>query len=167
MNLRSLIEKRIREAQEQGKFRNLKGEGAALHQEDNPFEDPEMRIAYKVMSNAGFAPAWVELMKEIDAETARAERIWADYRAHRKTQTNNIHRGTVARFAELVAEVDAARDRALARLQKRWEEINKKINYLNATVPVEGLKRSPLRIDRQREKFEWEFPLLGGVISRR
>ncbi len=167
MNLISLIERRIQEAQREGKFQKLEGEGAPQELDENPFEDPEMRIAYKVMSNAGFAPAWVELMKEIDAETARAERIWTDYRAHRKTQTNNIHRGTVARFVELVTEVDAARDRALARLEKRWEEINKKINYLNATVPVEGLKRSPLRIDRQREKFEWEFPLLGGVISRR
>ena len=165
MNLRELVERRIQDAWEKGKFRNLRGAGAPQSIEENPFEDPEMRLAYKVLSNAGFAPPWVELAKEIDAEEAAAKRVWEDYRAHRRAQMEEIHRGSVARFAELVSELDDARDRALRRLEKRWSETNKKISYFNAEVPTDNLKRAPLDIARRRERFEREFPRLGGILS--
>lgn len=167
MNLRSLIDRRIREAQEQGKFRNLSGEGAPQDLEDNPFEDPEMRLAYKVMSNAGYCPPWMQLIKDLDADLDAAELVWEDYRSHRRRQMDGVHRSTVAYFAEMVAEIDATRGRALDRLEKRWTEINRKISYLNATVPSEGLMKVPLSVDRKRRRFEMEFPLLGGMISRR
>lgn len=167
MNLRDVIERKIRKAQEEGKFRNLQNEGAALDLSENPFEDPEMRVAYKVLSNAGYCPPWIDLMKEIDADMAEAARARDQYRAQRERQMRNVHRGSVARFAELIAEIDAGRDRALARQEKRWAEINKQINHLNATVPIEGLRRIPIRIDRERERFGRDFPLLRGITSGR
>jgi DnaJ family protein C protein 28 len=166
MNFRTVVERRIQDAWEKGKFRNLRGEGKPQDLEENPFEDPEMRLAHKVLSNAGFAPPWVELMKDIDRDTATAARVWEDYRAHRRRQMDAIHRGSVARFAELVAELDEARSRALGRLEKRWLEINQKISHLNAEVPSESLKRAPLDIEKRRRSFEHEFPLLGGMMRR-
>lgn len=167
MNFLNVVEQRIQEAREQGKFKNLKGEGAPQEIEDNPFENPEMRLAHKVLSNAGFCLPWLELMKEIDADVSRAERVWEDYRAHRRAQMEGVHRGAVARFAETVAEIDAARNRALTRLESRWTEINKKVADLNATVPSESLQRIPVQIAEKRRQFEWDFPLLGGVVSNR
>lgn len=167
MNLRELVERRIQDAWEKGKFLNLRGEGTPQKLEENPFEDPEMRLAYKVLSNAGFAPSWVELAKELDAEETAAKRVWEDYRAHRRRQMAEIHRGSVARFAELVSELDDARDRALQRLERRWHETNKKISYFNAEVSTDNLKRPPLNVARRRERFEREFPRLGGILSAR
>jgi len=165
MNLRSLVEHRIEEARNKGKFKNLKGEGAPQQMEENPYEDPEMRVAHKILSNAGFCPPWIELTKEIDADEARALRIWDEYRAHRRRQMDAIHRGAVTHFAELIADLDGKRDRALGRLETLWLETNKKINYLNATVPSDSVKRIPIAIPRQRQRFEREFPRLGGVAS--
>lgn len=167
MNLRDVIERKIRKAQEEGKFRDLQNEGAALDLSENPFEDPEMRVSYKVLSNAGYCPPWIDLMKEIDADVAEAARAREQYRAQREHQMRNVHRSSVARFAELIAAIDAARNRALARLEKRWAEINKKVDHLNATVPIEGLRRFPIRIDRERERFGREFPLLRGITTAR
>ena len=161
-----LVEQRIREAQEEGKFKNLSGEGAPLDVEENPFEDPERRLGYKILRNAGYCPPWMDLLKEIDADIAAAQRMWEDYRAKRRSQMDAVHRGTVMHFAEMVEELDSTRDRALRRLETRWSEINKKINHFNAIVPVESLRRLPLRVDRQREQFEREFPLLGGIVRR-
>lgn len=165
MNLRSLIERRIQEAQEEGKFRNLPNEGRRLDLTDNPFEDPEMRMAYKVLSNAGYPLPWMDLMKEVDAGVAVAEHVWEDYRVHRKRQMSSIHRGSVERFAETVAAIDNDRNRALTRLTKRWEDLNGKILRLNVEVPSDSLRRVPIRIERQRDRFETEFPLLGGLVG--
>lgn len=167
MNLRSLVERRIEEARDKGKFKNLKGEGAPQQIEENPYEDPETRVAYKILSNAGFCPPWIELTKQIDADEARAVRIWDEYRAHRRRQMDAIHRGTVTHFVELIADLDGKRDRVLGRLEKLWLETNKKINYLNATVPSDSVKRMPIGIPNRRQRFEREFPRLGGIASGR
>jgi hypothetical protein len=167
VNLRELVERRIQEALDRGKLDNLSGEGAPLRIEENPFEDPETRMAYKVLSNAGYCPPWMDLMKDIDRDMARAQRTWDDYRTYRRRQMAGIHRGSVARFAELVTELDGMRNRTLRRLEERWADINKSIARLNAEVPSDSLSRTPLDIKTQRARFERDFPLLGGMMGER
>ncbi|MDQ3855526.1 MAG: DUF1992 domain-containing protein [Chloroflexota bacterium] len=165
--MRDVVERRIRDAQEQGKFRDLAGKGKPQDIQDNPFEDPEMRLAYKILSNAGFAPPWVELSNEIEADLQAAERVWEHYRSQRRRQMDAVHRSSVTRFAELVTELDAARDRVLDRLLKRWSEVNRKIAHFNATVPSESLQKRTVSVQRERRKFELEFPLLAGYLRDR
>jgi hypothetical protein len=62
-----LVEERIRKAKEKGAFENLEGKGKPLDLSENPFEPPEMAMAYRMLKNAGFAPYWAELGKDIDA----------------------------------------------------------------------------------------------------
>lgn len=164
MNLRDLIERRIQDAQREGKFRNLEGEGTPQDLSEDPFEDPEMRVAYKVLRNAGFSLPWMELMKEIDAELTRADRMWTDYGHHRRAQMQSVQRSTVVRFGELVAQVDEDRAAALRRLEERWTEINRRITHLNATVPSDALHRPQLNLAELRARFTREFPPLGGVL---
>ena len=64
----SLIDQKIREAMEQGEFDDLPGKGEPIDLSENPFEDPDMRTAHRMLRNAGFAPAWIEERKDIDAE---------------------------------------------------------------------------------------------------
>src|SRR5579872_3748771 len=66
-----IAERKIREALEEGAFENLEGAGAPLDLSQNPFEDPSDRMAYRLLKNNGFAPAWIEEVKEIEAETGR------------------------------------------------------------------------------------------------
>lgn len=62
----SIAEQRIREAQEQGAFENLPGSGKPLQLEDESHIPEDLRMAYKVLRNAGFLPPEVAERKEID-----------------------------------------------------------------------------------------------------
>src|ERR687884_613875 len=63
----SLAEQRIREAQERGDFEDLPGHGKPLDLDDNPFAG-ELAAGFRILKNAGFAPSWIEIDKEIRAE---------------------------------------------------------------------------------------------------
>lgn len=51
-----IAERKIREAMEEGAFEQLEGEGRPLDLEVNPFEDPSLRMAHRLLRNNGFAP---------------------------------------------------------------------------------------------------------------
>ena len=72
---RFIAERKIREAMEEGAFQHLEGAGKPLDLQENPFEDPSLRMAHRLLKNNGFAPAWIEEAKEIarDVERLRAE----------------------------------------------------------------------------------------------
>jgi len=46
----------------------LPGKGEPINLRENPFEDPDRRTVHRLLRNAGFAPAWIEERKDIDAE---------------------------------------------------------------------------------------------------
>lgn len=60
-----IAEERIREAMNRGEFDNLPGAGKPLSLEDDSLVPPELRVAYKVLKNAGCIPPELELRKEI------------------------------------------------------------------------------------------------------
>jgi len=66
-----IAERKIREAMEEGAFDHLDGIGKPLDLTENPFEDPSSRMAHRLLRNNGFAPAWIEEAKEIEAESRR------------------------------------------------------------------------------------------------
>ncbi len=66
-----IAERKIREAMEEGAFDHLDGAGKPLDLNENPFEDPSDRLTYRLLKNNGFAPAWIEEAKEIEAESRR------------------------------------------------------------------------------------------------
>lgn len=63
--IQSIAEQRIREAQEAGEFDNLPGAGQPLVIEDLSHVPPELRMAWKVLKNAGCLPEEVANRKEI------------------------------------------------------------------------------------------------------
>jgi len=66
MDLTAVIaERKILEAMEQGEFDDLPGKGKPLDLSDDPMVPEELRVAFKVMKNAGFLPPELELHKEI------------------------------------------------------------------------------------------------------
>jgi hypothetical protein len=64
----SIAERKIREAMSEGAFDNLTGKGRPLNLEENPYEDPSLRMAHRLLRNNGFAPAWVEEAKDLEQE---------------------------------------------------------------------------------------------------
>jgi hypothetical protein len=62
-----IAENRIMEAIEAGLFDNLQGRGQPLNLEDDSHIPPELRMAYKILKNAGCLPPELELRKEVVA----------------------------------------------------------------------------------------------------
>ncbi len=63
--LRRIAEERIKQAIKDGEFDDLKGKGKPLELKEDPFVPEELRLAYKILKNAGFLPPELELRKEI------------------------------------------------------------------------------------------------------
>lgn len=61
----NLVERRIREAQERGEFDDLPGKGRPLDLSENPFADPSLGPAFRMLKNAGVAPAFIQERKEL------------------------------------------------------------------------------------------------------
>ncbi|HJX15425.1 MAG TPA: DnaJ family domain-containing protein [Candidatus Deferrimicrobiaceae bacterium] len=64
-HLEIIAEKKILEAIARGEFANLPGAGKPLRLEDDSMVPGELRIAYKILKNAGCIPPELELRKEI------------------------------------------------------------------------------------------------------
>lgn len=63
--LAELAERAIREAQQRGEFENLSGQGQPLPETNDPFMPETLRMAYKVLKNAGYVPREVQSQREI------------------------------------------------------------------------------------------------------
>jgi hypothetical protein len=72
MDIWNLVaDRKIREAMEEGAFEHLEGKGRPLDLQENPYLDPALRMAHRLLRNNGFAPAWIEEGKDLDAEIRR------------------------------------------------------------------------------------------------
>jgi len=109
MNRReTLVEKKIREAMEKGEFDNLPGKGEPIDLSENPFENPELRMVHKLLREAGFAPAWIEERKDIEAELVKSRTILSRAgklydRESRRSEWQRV----VREFREKVSELNA------------------------------------------------------------
>ena len=78
------VNKQIQEAMEQGDFDNLPGRGKRQQLEDNPFIPREVRMVNQMLKDNGFAPRWIEVDKEIRAESEQAENLIANMNGDQK-----------------------------------------------------------------------------------
>ena len=60
----AIVEERIKKAQKNGGFENLKGSHKPLKFEDQHIPE-EFRLSHKILKNAGFLPPEIELKKKI------------------------------------------------------------------------------------------------------
>ena len=60
-----IAEQRIAEAVSRGEFDELPGAGKPLELEDDPLVPEDLRLAYRILKNAGFVPPEVEQLNEI------------------------------------------------------------------------------------------------------
>ena len=132
--LESLTEKKLREAIENGEFDDLPGKGEPIDLKENPFEDPDLRVVHRLLRNAGFAPAWIEERKDIDAEfeavRTKLSRAWALFGKGGK------------------APSDAEWERIVREFREKIAELNKRISMYNLKAPGAAFHRR--RIDGEK-----------------
>ena len=137
--LESLTEKMLREAIEKGEFDDLPGKGEPLDLKENPFEDPDLRVVHRLLRNAGFAPAWIEERKDIDAEFEAARtklsRAWGLFGKGGKSPSDSEWERTVREFRERVAE------------------LNQRVRIYNLKAPAAVFHRGHMDANRIIEKI--------------
>jgi DnaJ family protein C protein 28 len=136
-----LVEKKIRDAMRAGEFDNLPGRGRPLNLDENPFEDPSMRMAHRMLRNNGFTLPWIEERKEIDAavDALRADlaRSWASYAEAQTADPRNASEW----------------ERAQSDFRQKLLQLNRRIQDFNLRVPAERFQRLVLNAEREIDKL--------------
>jgi len=131
--LESFTEKSIREAIAKGEFDNLAGKGQPLDLSENPFEDPDLRTVHRLLRNAGFAPAWLEERKDIEAQFKAAHttlsRAWKLY-----GPTN-------------VSPNETAWERNVAEFREKIEALRRRVTVYNLKAPATIFQRRQFDAD--------------------
>ena len=134
------VEAIIRKAMEEGAFDNLRGKGKPLNLDENPFADPEWRMAYNMLKNEGFALPWMEKRNQIEDELAAArgalERTWS-------WRQEKINAGQASTF------VEEEWAKSLARFRQKAADLNKRIEDYNLEVPSDIFQRKRIDVDRE------------------
>jgi hypothetical protein len=60
-----IVEEKIRAALDRGDFTNLPGQGKPLELRADPLVPEDLRVAYRILKNAGFVPPQLEARHEI------------------------------------------------------------------------------------------------------
>lgn len=90
LNFQKIAENRIKEAMEQGEFDNVKGKGKPLVFEDDSFIPPDLRLAYKMLKNAGFVPPELQTEKEIKMAIDLLKNLDDEQERYRQAQKVNL-----------------------------------------------------------------------------
>jgi Domain of unknown function (DUF1992) len=161
MKLERIAERRIRDAIEAGEFDNLKGAGQPLSaDDDNPYVPADLRVAFKVLQNSGYAPDWMKLAQEIEADLERL-RTSADIhfrllREELKELSSDVY--AVRRLRTTVHRLKKLHQRAAAHHVHAILEINRKVNTFNQTVPIASLLKVPLSVEDEMRRYEDRVP---------
>ena len=99
-----IIEARIKKAQDEGAFEDLPGRGQPLRLEDDRHIPEDLRMAHKVLKNAGCLPPEVELRRDI--------RTTEDLLAG-MTETKEKYR-TIKKLNYLIMKLNAMRNTSAA-----------------------------------------------------
>ncbi len=85
-----LVERRIKEAEEQGAFDNLPGKHKPIKLEDYGNMPDDLRLAYKILKNAGCLPPELQLRKDIRRMEDLLEHISDEKEAYRLIKEINF-----------------------------------------------------------------------------
>ena len=133
-------EDQIRRAMEEGQFDNLPGKGKPLRLDENPFEDPEWRLAHHVLRNSSFTLPWIEARRDLEAAILSARQTLRRSWAWRQAA---LAEGQPSQI------VQAEWVRAVETFRRQVEEINRDILTYNLSAPSGQLHL--LKLDAEGE----------------
>lgn len=136
------VDEQIRRAMEEGAFDNLPGKGKPLHLDDDPFADPEWRLAHHVLQSSGYTLPWIETRREIEAGAQEARqalrRAWEWHQAQSEA-------------GQSPAWVESEWRRAREAFAAQVAELNRRIRSLNLEVPSAQFQMAPINLERELE----------------
>jgi len=146
------VEEQIREAQERGEFDNLQGAGKPLHLDDNPYLG-DKAMAYGLLKSNNYAPAEIELAKEIRTESERTEARLE--RLRRQGRTLRTRRFPPSANEKRV--YNSSVEKAAAEYEHTLRELNRKILTLNLTTPS-AMHQPLFEVEKLVQQFRESCP---------
>jgi DnaJ homolog subfamily C member 28 len=135
----SNVDELIRKAIEEGKFSNLQGEGKPLQLEENPWEDPEWRMANHVLQSNGFTLPWIEQRQAIEKDLEAARLSLAQ--AWRERQNAEVISGK------------QVWQRAIQTFELQIGAINQRIKTYNLSVPLDRFQRRLVQVEQEVDRL--------------
>ena len=127
----------------------MPGKGKPLNLDENPFEDPEWRLANKLLRDSGFSLPWIETRKEIETDLKDARttlRVAWDVRQE-SLAANRPN-----------SQVEGAWQRAVEAFKAKITTLNKQIFTYNLDVPADRFQLLPVSVEREIEKARSSKP---------
>jgi hypothetical protein len=161
-----VAERKIQEAIERGEFDDLPGKGKPINLDDDPMTPPHLRLANKILKNAGVLPDWMQVDQEIDRNRKEVEQAFArllkEYpkRRSRAEMTGGKEDDRQRRrrqFAEWLARERTAYLRSV-------KQVNTDITKLNLIAPSVQRVHVPLNVGKETEQFDAAFASLDGTV---
>ncbi|MGQ0601861.1 MAG: J-domain-containing protein [Anaerolineales bacterium] len=151
MDFDKIIEKILRQAQAEGKFDNLSGQGKPLKL-DHENEASEEWAANHLLKNQNLRPAWLEEDVAIRDELEGA-----------RTRLQRTYRWHAAEMIQLSGKSDEKSVRQWAWAEEEWKrvqtefretvkQLNQRIRLLNLKVPSDQLQRIIIDADAELAK---------------
>lgn len=155
-----VAEARIEEAMEKGAFDDLPLKGRPLELKEFPFVPAHLRVPYKILHDAGFAPDWIERDKEIRELEERFRQLT---RGHLQWLRREAAARESLRAGASLDEREAARRRlalaraaqaeALAEARRLLHERNAAVDRFNNAVPSILWQKARWSVDRRLQSF--------------
>ncbi|MFN3649072.1 MAG: DnaJ family domain-containing protein [Armatimonadota bacterium] len=152
-----IADRKIRDAQEEGKFDNLEGQGQPLRLDFDPRVPPEQRAAYRLMKEAKLLPDWIQMEKELRALETRWDDRLARFAARR----------SLAEGEAGSEHLDRQRENFLCDAARAFGEMNRLIDRLNLIAPASRTRARlnvAARVEELSERFPRRRPLPAGAV---
>ena len=137
------IDEQIRQAIERGEFDNLPGKGKPLDLNENPYEDPGWRLAYRLLKENGYTLPWIETRQNIELDFERAIKSLQ--------QSWDWRRNAVGRRGLVHAEREW--QQALQTFRDEMNKLNRRIRDYNLEIPSNQFQRRPIDIEQEIAKI--------------
>ena len=131
----SALDQQIAAGQRQGAFDNLPGAGKPLQSDNDVFVPEDMRVGYRMLKTAGFAPPWIEQQKEIAEDSTKLSSWLASARARWRHAA------------------PSERERLQTLYREKLTLLNRKILDYNLTVPLTIGQMPGIRIQDELAKL--------------
>jgi hypothetical protein len=163
---RLVAERRIQEAIDDGKFDNLPGKGKPINLEEDMSSPPHLRVANRILKNAGVLPDWMQLDADIDRERESLKKAWTrlgkEYPRRKSRAFSTAAMGTAD---PLRRKVEFARwlSRERAEYLRAVRQVNTDITKLLLIAPSVPRAHLPFKIAEETARFDEAFPSPPGI----
>lgn len=153
-----VAERKIQEAIDEGKFDNLPGKGEPIVFTDDPMTPPHLRLANRILKNAGVLPEWMQLQQEIHSERKEVAALRS-----RLAREHPVRRSRVAALPSdhvAVRQFAEWQTKSRAAYQRRIKEVNTMILKFTMMAPASATPFLPYKMAEEMAAFDAEFPPL-------